>query len=161
MASTTKYLTLSGKAFWARIFPENRDLYGFENQLEESGGQYVLQVALDEDSLANFATTGSLALNYPKTVEDDEGKEYVSYKFARHHRKYNRAGDLLEWASGAPKVYEADGTTPWDIENNGYLGNGSKVTIKICCYKAGPVVGTRLDEIIVDELVAPPVMDAA
>ncbi len=158
--SNSTYLTLTGKGYWCRVFPENKDATGFDDALKDTGGQYVLQMTLDSEGLRQLTEANSQTVDYPKVMQDDDGNDITTYKFKRQHEKYSKAGALLDWASGAPKVTNDDGQ-PWDVEEDGFLGNGTELEIRVCVYKAGPVVGTRLESIKVLDLVAPPVQVAA
>ena len=44
----TRRVKLSGIAYWAKVFPENRDLTGFENALADVGGQTTIDIDLDK-----------------------------------------------------------------------------------------------------------------
>ena len=153
--SNSTYVTVKGKAYWAKVFPENKDATGWDNELTATGGQYVINLDLDTDSVLELTKLGSQTVDYPKEMQDEEGKDITTYKFKRLHEKYDKRGNLLEWASGAPKVKKADGT-PWDIEEDSWIGNGSTVELRVCVYKAGKVVGTRLEEVkVIDHVPAP------
>lgn len=153
MAST--YLNLKGLGFWVRVFPENRDVEGYDGELKSTGGQYVLQFAPDADSMQALVKSGSQSPDYAKTHVDDEGNSHETVKLKRQHEKYSRKGELLEWASGAPDVYTNDGRH-WDVEEDGFIGNGSELECRVCVYTAGKTVGTRLESVKVLTLVEPP-----
>lgn len=154
------FVSIKGKAMWAQVFPENKDATGWENELASTGGQYCVWMDLDEDSKVELGRLGSQALDYPREMEDNHGDPVTVYRFKRFHEKYDRSGNLLEWASGAPKVKKADGTA-WNVEEDGFIGNGSELELRVCVYKAGRVIGTRLEEIKVLDLVEPPVVEVA
>lgn len=141
----SKYLKLKGTAKWAKVFEDNRDTTGWNDTLVDVGGQYVIDVALDEDSLMDLSASGSQTVDYPKV--DDDGETY--FRFKRIHEKKNAAGEVLDWASGAPEVIKADGSE-WDFEDDGPIHNGSEVEITVCVYDAGKV-GTRLEKVKVIE----------
>lgn len=161
--ANSKYLTLEGTAFWAKVFPENKDMGGegtepWQIELRENGGQYALNLELDEDSLVELTKSGSQAVSWPKTIVDDEGAEHVTYRLKRAHEKRNREGNLIEFASGPPIVVDKD-KNMWDVESMGLIGNGSKIKARICVYKSGSRTGTRLEAIQVLDLVPYEVRD--
>lgn len=156
----TKVIKVKGKAFWAKVFEENRDMEGWDGTAKEWNGQYLINVALDSDSVMELTAAGSQAVDYPKELTDDNGNSYTCYKFKRRHEHRNRKGELMEWASGAPKVLKEDGS-PWDIENDGTIGNLSTVELTVAVYDAGRNKGTRLESVRVLDYVAPPVKAVA
>jgi len=66
-------------------------------------------------------------------------------------RKFDTGRD---WDSGPPTVLKSD-DTPWNLEADGLIGNGSKVEVHLAVYdtKRRDIVGTRLDKIKVLDLV--------
>lgn len=158
MSSTT--IKITGHCMWARVFPENKDLTGYEDAVKDVGGQYTIDMDLDEESVEALSRLKSQAVDYAKTRPNQEGEEKTFYRFKRIHEKYDRKGNLLEWASGAPTVVDADGDT-WSAETDGFIGNGSKLELTVVVYTAGRVVGTRLEQVKVLDYVAPPEVVAA
>lgn len=153
--SNSTYLTVRGTAYWAKVFPENKDATGFDDELKESGGQYTIMVDLDSDSLMELTKASSQVPDYPRVIKDEDGNDITAYRFKRLHEKRDRSGKLLEWASGNPAVVDAAGKI-WDLEELGLIGNGSEVELRVCVYKAGRVVGTRLEEVkVVNHVPAP------
>ena len=151
MSDKNKYLNLKGKAMWARIFEDNRDMNGWEGNARETDGQYTMNLLLDDEGLYELQRSGSQAADFAKATDDG----LHSVKFKRPHVKTNKSGDILEWAGGPPKVVHADGKTKWDFEEDGAIGNGSEVEVRINVYKAGRV-GTRLEAIRIIDLVEAP-----
>lgn len=153
--ANSKFVTIKGKAYWARVFEENRDMEGFEGLAADTNGQYTINVVLETEDVRKLAEANSQAVDYPKTVTDEDGNGIVAYRFKRVQEKRNRAGELLEWASGAPKVIGPDGS-PWSIEDNGLIGNGSEVELTVVVYKAGRNYGTRLEKVkVLNHIPAP------
>lgn len=154
MANSTTF-TLTGTAYWAQLFPENVD-WGYEDEHKDTGGVYTVKLVLDEEAKDKLRESNSQAYDYPKRIKDTEGNEIEVYQFKRFHEKRDRAGKILEFASGQPKVVHAD-DTPWDVEDDGFIGNGSELEVTLTVYKAGRVYGTRLEKVKVLDYVAPPV----
>lgn len=156
----TKILKITGTAYWARVFEENKDATGYNDELKDTGGQYTVNMVLENDEIQKLVKANSQTTDYPKTITDSEGNEVEAYRFKRQHEKYDRKGNLLEWASGAPEVVGSDGT-PWDIEEDGGIGNGSTLELTVAVYKAGPVYGTRLEKVKVVDFVPVPEVEVA
>jgi hypothetical protein len=144
----TQTLSFTAPCRWAKVFEDNRDMIGpvmsdgrphNPDIREKMEGQYTIEMLLDDDQLEELKASGSQAADYAKP---EDGKHLVRFK--RPHKKYNRKGELLEWACGAPEV-------SWDFEEDGPIGNGSTVTVTVVVYQAGPMVGTRLKSVDVVE----------
>ena len=136
----TRMVVLKGYANWAKIFEENRDLDGFNNQLTDKGGQTSIDMDLDKDNLAKLRKAGYKHGGNPSP--DNEGHFRVRLK-----RKWEE-----QYGGGAPKVFKADGT-PWDFQKDGEVGNGSVVSVIYQVYDIPRTggVGGRLEEVKVDE----------
>jgi len=136
----TEFVKLKGTAKWARVFEDNRDLYGFEGAAKEYGGQYVIDVYADKENLDKLKASGSRIR--PKL--DTDGKMFV--KFKRKHE------GPFEAASGAPKVTNKAGDV-WSFEDDGPIGNGSEVEVDLVVYDTRMGKGTRLEGVKVLSLV--------
>jgi hypothetical protein len=136
----TEFVKLKGIAKWARVFEDNRDLYGFEGAAKEYGGQYVIDVYPDKENLDKLKVAGSRLR--PKL--DVDGKMFV--KFKRKHEGPFAA------ASGAPKVTNEAGDV-WSFEDDGPIGNGSEVEVSLVVYDTRMGKGTRLEGVKVLNLV--------
>ena len=155
----TQELKLTGPVEWARVFEDNRDMRGATTPEgvpynPDIGtvmqGQYTINVRLDDENFQKLVESGSKTPEYAKESED--GLKVC--KFKRPHRKFNRGGELLEWASGAPTVVnEMD--QPWDFEEDGPIGNESECELTVAVYKAGGFYGTRLEKVKVLTYVKP------
>ena len=132
----TKKVILRGVAMWPRIFPDNRDMKGFEGVYEECDGAYTIDVQMDKANKLKLKDSGSIK----KGKFDDDGN--FSVKFVRKHK------DRFEWASGAPTVVKADGTA-WDFETDGPINNGSDIQVELSVYSTSYSPGTRLEKVIV------------
>jgi len=138
--ATEQYI-LPGIAYWAKVFEFNRDKTGYNNELAAIGGQTTIDVDLDQDAFAEFLGTG--AMMRPKPSPDNPGMMRVKFK-----RKWTE-----NYGGGEPGIFTADGT-PWDIEEMGLIGNGSKVQVKFSVYDTKyQNKGCRLEEIMVEDLV--------
>jgi len=135
------YVNVKGKAYWSRVFEENRDLTGYDNQLKDSGGQYTINVDLDADSLLALTEANSQVPDYPRNQDGE-----ITYRFKRPHKKVSSGGKVLDFASGPPKVVDQDNSL-WDLSENGWIGNGSEVELKVCVYQSGRLYGTRLETV--------------
>jgi hypothetical protein len=135
-----KYENFKGTAMWAQVFEGNRDRADWT---ADTDGQYKISLILSDEEFDRLKATGSQAADYAKTTDD--GQKMVTFK--RPHAKHDRSGKLMDWASGAPKVFHSDGTL-WKDED-GLIGNGSEVEVRVCIYNAGRV-GTRLEGVKVE-----------
>ena len=140
----TRKVKLTGTAEWAKVFPQNRDLLGFDGAYKDCDGACTIDVILDDENMAKLTATGSMK----RGTDDPEGRG----KKVRLVRKYNTGRD---WDSGAPIVTKPDGT-PWDYDLDGTIGNGSTVEVELSVYDTSRpnIVGTRLDKVKVVDHVA-------
>lgn len=123
----SRTLKLKGKATWAKVFPENRDMVGWKGPTGELEGTYVacegaysVNLTMDTDTAARLTAAGSEKQLKPT----DDGLET---KLIRKHISYG------DWCSGPPKVTDADGK-PWDLDIDGLIGNGSEVECEVEVY---------------------------
>lgn len=139
----TRKVKLTGIAYWAKVFEDNRDLTGFEDALKDVGGQTCIDVDLDADNMALLRKSKSMKRGTDSP--DNDGLTRV-----RFTRKWQ---DRI--AGGAPKVVKADGTA-WDFDDDGPIGNGSEVEVVLSVYDTSrkAIVGTRLDKVKVIKHVA-------
>jgi hypothetical protein len=152
--SNSQTLIIEGEAYWSKVFPTYKDKDGYDNELTASGGQYTINLDLDADNLMKLVDANSQVPDYPRDANIN-GSDKTLYRFRRYHEKRNRAGELLEWASGAPRVVDGNGDT-WDLDSFGLIPNGSKVQLEVVVYKAGKVYGTRLEQVKVIEMASLP-----
>ncbi len=132
--ATTNH-TVVGKAFWAKVFEHNRDLRGYNDAAVPYEGFYKIDVQLDKEQRKVLTASGSSL----KGKWDDDGNFIVTFK--RKHK------DRFEWASGAPKVTQADGS-PWTEK---MIPNESTVSIDFSVYTTSKATGTRLESVTVLE----------
>lgn len=145
---------------WAKVFEQHRDLKTFNEDTGRfdldcpNGGKYVVDVFLDSDQLKELRKSGSKASNSIR--EDEAGREYVTLR--RPHEKYNRKGDLLDWACGAPKVTD-EFDQEWNFDERGHIGNDSVADVTLVVYGNKPMIGTRLEAIKVTKAMEIPEKD--
>lgn len=132
----TRKVKLTGLAYWAKVFEDNRDLTGFEDALKDSGGQCTIDVDLDADNMAKLVKSRSMLKG--KASPDNDGMTRVRFK-----RKWTEA-----YGGGAPKVVKDDGSV-WDYDEDGSIGNGSTVEIVLNVYDTSrkAIIGTRLEKV--------------
>lgn len=136
----TRKVVLTGTGYWMRVFEQNRDLTGFENALEEIGGQTVMDIDLTADEFAKLKKAKFMSDG--KLSPEDSGLTRVRLK-----RKWTE-----QYGGGAPEVQKADGT-PWDYDVDGAIGNGSTVAVVVSVYDTArkAIFGSRLEKIKVLE----------
>jgi hypothetical protein len=158
----TRKVKLTGIAEWAKVFPQNRDMKGFDGAYEDCNGACTIDVILDDDNMQALKASRSIKRGSP----DPEGRG-TKVKFVR---KYDTGRD---WDSGAPAVVHSDNSN-WDLDTDGIIGNGSTVEVYLSVYdtKMKNIVGTRLDKVKVldhvkyvsdtagDEASPPPVVES-
>tara|TARA_R110000850_G_scaffold47244_1_gene118324 strand:+ start:3703 stop:4239 length:537 start_codon:yes stop_codon:yes gene_type:complete len=116
-------ITVTGIAQWAKVFENNRDLTGYDNQWAATEGRTTIEMVLDDDNAKRVTDSGCMSRGKP----DEEGR---GTKF-RFSRKFKTDYD---WDSGAPAVYKPDGTL-WDFATDGAIGNGSEALVELNVYK--------------------------
>lgn len=132
----TRKVKLKGLGYWAKVFPQNRDLTGYDNTLVDVGGQTTIDVDLDDMEMAKLNKSGSMLRGTPS--KDNEGLTRVKFK-----RKWEE-----NYGGGAPRVIKPDGTE-WDYDMDGVIGNGSTVEVILSVYDTSRknIVGTRLERV--------------
>lgn len=136
----TRKVKLRGLGYWAKVFEDNRDKTGYENALEDIGGQTSIDVDLEEDMLEKLKKSRSMKKG--RESPDNEGLTRVKFT-----RKWTE-----KYGGGEPKVLDADGQT-WDYDEDGPIGNGSTVEVVLSVYDTSRnnIVGTRLEKVKVLE----------
>lgn len=141
----TKYIEFKGKSLWAQVWPEQLDT---DYEDEKRGGNYSIKLIVDDENLKVFNALGSKAK--AKRIEDlkktDGLEAFLDKKFLTF-RRYERLSNGSEL--GPVKVVGVDPGTQ--------IGNLSDVTVTAEVYtteyKDKPVVGIRLVDVRVDNLV--------
>jgi len=136
------YVYVEGIANYAKVFEISRDMgdrlpddSDMKKKLQEIDGQYVVDLVVTPEAKAKAIADGipDKGMIAQRWKTDSEGNEY--YKASRKHwnpnmvdRETGERGVL----QGPPKVLkEVDGElVEWSLEEDGYIGNGSKVVAK-------------------------------
>jgi hypothetical protein len=130
---STELFEFEGIASWARVFEQNRDMdKRFHGDYD---GLCSIDLEMDKEEYDKFIATGSRTSGKP-------GENGIIVKFKR---KFAHA-----FAGGAPKVAKADGTL-WKLEEDGLIGNGSRVKVFATVYDTKIGKGTRLEGVQVLE----------
>ena len=132
----TRKVKLTGPVYWAKVFEDNRDLTGFEDALKDSGGQTTIDIDLDADNLDKLRRSKSMK----KGTNSVDNEGFTRVKLTRKWED--------KYAGGAPTVLKPDGT-PWDFDEDGFIGNGSIAEVTISVYDTArkSIVGTRLEKV--------------
>jgi hypothetical protein len=136
----TRRVKLTGIAYWAKIFEDNRDLTGFEDALKDVGGQTCIDVDFDDEMMQKLRASKSMKKGTKSPDNDDLTRVKLTRKWQENY------------GGGAPKVVKADGSD-WDFDEDGPIGNGSVVEVVISVYDTSrkSIVGTRLEKVKVIE----------
>lgn len=144
MASKRYYIP--AELEWAKVFEVNRDKTGPDGVWAENGGACTVTAWLDEEAQKIYKSSGSRIAYMKKydakegekvTLKDSKGRKAIQFRRFFIHNQFPEFG-------GAPQVVHADGT-PWDINEDGLIGNGSVGIVCFTVYdtKSGP--GCRLE----------------
>lgn len=136
----TRKVKLTGLGYWAKVFEDNRDKTGYEDALVEIGGQTTIDMDLDNEQMDKLKKAKSMLRG--KDSPDNDGLTRVRFK-----RKWQE-----QYGGGEPEVVKADGSK-WDYDEDGPIGNGSKVEVTLSVYDTSRklIVGTRLEKVKVVE----------
>lgn len=142
------FVYLTGKASWAKVYPENRDMEGFEGAYKDCNGAYTINMDLDDVSLERLKEAGSKL----------KGRQDGTFMFKRKHEVTNKDGEIIEAFSGPPQVImeDVDGEMIQLNHEEHPIGNGSEVEVAISVMqdkKKPSIVYTRLEGVKVLELV--------
>ena len=156
MAKTT-YVQINAFLNWAKVFEQNRDTAerakkngvthkGVIKFLEKYDGQYLVDVVpATEDDLAKAQAvlTDVLYGGNPRYKDSDLGAG-KSFQLSRRHDDKHTFKDR---ETGQPKEFDFGGQpeivwwnddkgkgTPWDIETDGLIGNGTLAVVKFSVY---------------------------
>ena len=100
----TRKVKLTGIAEWAKVFPQNRDMQGFDGAYQDCNGACTIDIILDDDNLATLKASRSMKRGVPDQMGRGTKVKLV--------RKFDTGRD---WDSGAPVVKKSDGTD-WDYD---------------------------------------------
>ena len=109
---------VKGKLMWAKVFESNRDRADFHS---ETDGAYKVTVTTDEATKKDLLKAGFGR----KITEVDDGWQFTIDR--PHKAKY-------DWQGGAPVVADVTGKT-WNLDEKGFIGNGSEGIVKIEIYQ--------------------------
>lgn len=131
----TRKVKLVGAAQWAKIFEENRDTEGFEGAFRAHDGATTIDIVLSDSEFAKLKAAGSIKKG--TKTEDGDTKVKLTRKWT----------DRFEWASGAPKVTDAEGETLTYAD--GIIPNNSIVEVEVSVYDTSYTnrCGTRLESV--------------
>jgi hypothetical protein len=114
--SKFKSVTTVGPVFWAKVMPGQEEM-GYLGAYEAFDGAFTIDQELSKEEFAKLKEAGSQKRPVQKHLMDGR----IVLKFVRKNRVTNGKGELVEAASGAPELVDADGN-PWYGE---FIGNGS------------------------------------
>lgn len=112
-----KFVNIEGVAEWAKIFKSNRDLEGYRGAWKDTDGRTSINIILEPTEFEKLKEAGSLK----------KGKNVDGGINVKLDRKWDTGRD---WDGGEPEIYRADGSR-WDLDEDGYIGNGSKVRLQV------------------------------
>ena len=145
----TKIITMTGFVEWAKIFEGNMDNSDFHAETE---GQFNMNFYPEsEKELKKFFDAGAPESSMGNDTIKLGNAELAMGKYIKLKRPNKHKGGI-EAFGGAPKVYnhtEGESTKLWDLEEDGPLGNGSKVKVKVSIFGSGPRASIRLERVAV------------
>ena len=144
----TKKFKVRGKALWSKVFDSNKELKDWQGNPHDFGGLFKIDVILDKENKAIYKSSGTSG----KGKFDDDGNFIATFK---RKETTMAGGKVLEWASGAPQVVNADGSK---FEGS-LIPNNSDVEVEFTVYTTSMQPGTRLEKVIVLNLADMPVKD--
>jgi len=111
-----KEVTTVGPVEWAKVYEHNRDMNGYEGSwVKNEGGYSILQV-LSKEEMAKLMAAGSSKKAKQARLMDGE----IVVGFQRLHKVFNKNGEEITKAGGAPIVVGPDNEPFTEI-----IGNGS------------------------------------
>ena len=166
-------IRLDGYARWAKLFESDRDEY--EGHFEDTGGRYQLDFYPEsQEVIDEFLSTGigKESMGNPR-VRVPGGPLYGSgdpdlgigayIKLKRNHKGPWVDENGVDKYGGPPKVYNHDTSEDplcmWDLEKDGKIWNGSKVSVKLYIRPDGGRSTIRLEAVAVKEAAPEPVFE--
>lgn len=150
--AATKFITMTGYVEYAKVFAENMD----DNMdfHEKTQGQFNVNFYPEtENDFKAFFDAGAPESAMGHDTIKMGNSELALGKYLKLKRP-NVHPSGIEAFGGAPKVFdfrEGESTKQWDFAEDGELGNGSKVKVKVSIYGSGPRASIRLERIAVLE----------
>ena len=150
----TQMVAMTGFLEYARVFPENMDAnMDFH---EKTQGQYNCNFYPETtDGFEAFFNAGAPVASMGHDTIKIGNAELATGKFLKLKRP-NVHPSGIEDFGGAPVVFdfrEGESLKKWSMDDDGELGNGTKVTVKVSIYGEGSRASIRLEKIAVHELV--------
>ena len=148
----TTIVSMTGFVEYARVFPENMDNGDYH---EKTQGQYNCNFYPEttEGFEAYFQAGAPVSSMGHDTIKIGN-PELGTGKFLKLKRP-NVHPMVAEWG-GAPTVFdfrEGESLKKWSMADDGEVGNGSKVTVKVSVWSDGKKSIQRLEKIAVHKLV--------
>jgi len=150
-----KFIKATGTAEWVKVFPQNMDKGGDENNaakaVKKAGGQYIIDFYPDDpDAFVAELEANGVDM---KSMGHDRMKKKDGRVFTKLKRKHigpldKKTKKPIPEFSGPPKVVDAD-KQEWNADEMGEIGNGSKVGVVLENYNGN----LRLSAVQVLELV--------
>ena len=144
----TKKFSIKGKSLWAKVFDSNKELKDWQGNPHDFGGLFKIDVILDKENKAIYKSSGTSG----KGKFDDDGNFIATFK---RKETTMAGGKVLEWASGAPQVVNADGSA----FTGTLIPNGSDVEVEFTVYTTSMSPGTRLEKVIIHSMAEMPVRE--
>lgn len=145
MSSSICYVR--GTARWAKTHPKNMDADGYKGQAREYGGQYTIDLLLDDTEKQKYILSGTAG----RVRDAEDGLSLVKFK-RKHSVVIN--GNTRSELGGPPRVFMLEDGEPVDVtDQNITIGNDSTVVVKFEVYPTSGENGTRLTSILIEELV--------
>ena len=150
----TTTVAMTGFLEYARVFTGNMD----DNMEyhEKTQGQYNCNFYPETtEGFEAFFQAGAPTASMGNDTIKVGNPELATGKFLKLKRP-NKHPSGIEDFGGAPVVFdfrEGESLKKWSMEEDGELGNGTKVTVKVSIYGEGPRASIRLEKIAVHELV--------
>lgn len=151
----SRWIEMHGFLAWAKVFEENYDDSEFH---EETDGAYICNFypSTEAEKQKYIDAGGPMSAMGHDTFKKD-GDDYGIGEYMKCVRK--RVNERFPSYGGAPMVFdfrEGPSTKLWSYEDDGELGNGTEVSVKMSLYgnKPGdPRTIKRLEKIAVIDLV--------
>jgi hypothetical protein len=145
----TKYGVFEGEAFYTRVFEQNIDDSEYH---EDTQGQYnMMFVPKDQAELDKMLSLGfpESSMGHPMVKPIQAADNRLGMKLKRNN--VDKTG--IEDFGGAPVVTKGKTNDEWSFTEDGAVGNGSKVLVKLSIYGEGARASVRLERVGVLELV--------
>ena len=128
----TNFITMKGFVEYARVFPQNMD--DNMDYHEKTEGQYNVNFyPANEKEMQKFFDGGAPQSTMGHDTIKMGNSELAMGKYMKLKRP-NKHPSGIEDFGGAPMVFdfrEGESTKRWDFEEDGELGNGTEVVVKV------------------------------